>query len=103
MIMKVKVISAVVISVLAIVSLTAHILLTNIQYDNPIALFYRDGELVHIIPLSEDYNGIITVRDGKIAITESDCHNQICVNMGFVSGIIPIICVPNPIGWKSAL
>ena len=38
---------------------------------------------------------VITVSDGKISVTESDCPNQVCVSRGFANSGMPIICLPH--------
>ena len=37
----------------------------------------------------------ITVKDGKVAVTEADCPDRYCVNRGFCSGGTQIVCLPN--------
>ena len=82
----------------------AHLWINGIQYSNPIARVYHCGELLYEIPIgkfaeSEIFviDGVceIEVRDRQIGITKSDCPNKSCVNTGFVSGAVPVICVPN--------
>ena len=38
---------------------------------------------------------VITVRDGKIAVTEASCPDHYCRNRGFCSGGTDIVCLPN--------
>ena len=45
-------------------------------------------------PLDGGYN-TVTIRDGKIAVTAADCPDQYCVNRGFCSGGVPIVCLPH--------
>ena len=40
------------------------------------------------------YN-VITVRDGKIAVTEASCPDHYCMARGFCSGGAQIVCLPN--------
>ena len=43
-----------------------------------------------------DYTNTITVRDGKIAVTASDCPGHDCVSCGWVEhGGKSIVCLPN--------
>ena len=65
---------------------------------------YRDGELVKTVTLSQDqtfvvdgkYCNTITVRDGEIAVTASDCPGADCVHCGWISGTgRSIVCLPN--------
>lgn len=62
-----------------------------------------DGKELMQIPMNKDGiytpEGIkghmtITVKNGKIAVTKSDCTGQQCVNMGYIS-TGSIICAPN--------
>ena len=64
----------------------------------------RSGSSSTIIDLSEDqefllecengYN-VITVRGGKIAVTEADCPDQYCVRQGFCNSGVEIVCLPH--------
>ena len=40
------------------------------------------------------YN-VITVQNGKIAVTEADCPDHYCMARGFCSGGTEIVCLPN--------
>jgi hypothetical protein len=89
--------------VIAAVCLLAHIRINGIQYDNPIAQIFRNGELVSEHKLSApDHPTIIShddfeyeIKDGKIGMTRASCPDKLCVGMGFINGAIPIICLPN--------
>ena len=65
---------------------------------------YQNGELVKTLPLNQDtsfeitgkYTNVITVRDGGIAITASDCPGEDCVHSGAIrSSGRSIVCLPN--------
>ena len=65
---------------------------------------YCEDELVRVVSLDEDqmftltgdYSNTITVRDGKIAVTESDCPGGDCVSCGWSdSAGRSIVCLPN--------
>jgi hypothetical protein len=43
---------------------------------------------------NDGYN-TVTIRDGKIAVTEANCPDHYCIDRGFVSGGTPIVCLPN--------
>lgn len=66
------------------------------------ASIYQDEQLVRKIPLSVNqtfeihgvYTNTITVCDGKIAVTHSDCPSHDCVHQGWRSNGA-IICLPN--------
>ena len=38
---------------------------------------------------------VITVRDGKIAVTEADCPDHYCMARGFCDRGVQIVCLPN--------
>ena len=63
-----------------------------------------EGKTVRIVDLNMDQeftvtveNGTntITVKDGKIAVTEADCPDQYCVRQGFCNGGKQIVCLPH--------
>ena len=68
------------------------------------AQVYSDGKLLHTLDLRidrtltvENGNGvnIVTVRDGKIAVTEANCPDGYCMDRGFCGGGAQIVCLPN--------
>ena len=68
------------------------------------AEIYQNGNLIKTVALSRDgeftitgdYCNTVTVRDGKIAVTESDCPGKDCVHLGFSgSAGKSIVCLPN--------
>lgn len=69
-----------------------------------IAEIYQNGQLIRRVSLEEDqeftytgdYSNTITVRDGKIAITKSDCPGEDCVHSGWIDASgRSIVCLPN--------
>ena len=38
---------------------------------------------------------VVTVRSGKIAVTEADCPDQYCVRQGFCNSGVEIVCLPH--------
>ena len=38
---------------------------------------------------------VITVREGKIAVTEASCPDHYCMNRGFCASGTDIVCLPN--------
>ena len=65
---------------------------------------YRDGELTETLSLQEDrevtlegdYTNVITVRDGRVAITSSNCPGEDCVTSGWIGRAgRSIVCLPN--------
>lgn len=68
------------------------------------AEIYQDGKLLQTVSLSEDQEftvtgkctSTITVRDGKIAVTASDCSGNDCVSCGWLDHPgQSIVCLPN--------
>lgn len=68
------------------------------------AEIYQDGELLQRVSLlveqelvvTRKYTNIITVCDGKIAVTRSDCPGEDCVSCGWQGGAgRSIVCLPN--------
>ena len=63
-----------------------------------------DGKLLRIVDLAIDqeftveaesgYN-VVTVRDGKIAVTEASCPDHYCMARGFCNNGAQIVCLPN--------
>ena len=71
---------------------------------NTVARIYRNQELIREVRLDVDteflvegqYRNHITVRDGKIAVTESDCPGTDCVHSGWIQTAgRSIVCLPN--------
>lgn len=69
-----------------------------------VAQIYLDGKLIREIPLGRDGSfsvtgectNVITVADGRIAVTDSDCPGKDCVHRGWISGGgESIVCLPN--------
>lgn len=68
------------------------------------AEIYRDGQLLQRVSLDTDtsfevtgkFTNVITVADGSIAITASDCPGEDCVHSGGIhSSGRSIVCLPN--------
>ena len=68
------------------------------------AEIYQNGEKIKTVSLAEDqefsvtgkYENTITVRDGKIAVSASDCPGEDCVHSGWMDGTgYSIVCLPN--------
>ena len=63
-----------------------------------------DGKLIRIVDLhidqeftvetSDGYN-VVTVKDGKIAVTEASCPDHYCMARGFCNSGTQIVCLPN--------
>jgi len=63
------------------------------------------GKVLRVVDLKTDQeftvdtpgggHNIVTVKDGKIAVTEANCPDHYCMDRGFVAGGTPIVCLPN--------
>ena len=63
-----------------------------------------EGKVIRIADLAQEqeftvevdggYN-VITVKDGKIAVTAANCPDHYCMDRGFCSGGTQIVCLPN--------
>ena len=89
---------------LALCLLSGFFLLGRNQ-DARFARITSDGHVVRTVDLSLDqeftlpapgggYN-TVTVRDGKIAVTDASCPDHYCMHRGFCSGGAQIVCLPN--------
>ena len=62
------------------------------------------GKVIRIVDLhidqeftvetSDGYN-VVTVKDGKIAVTEASCPDHYCMARGFCNSGAQIVCLPN--------
>ena len=69
------------------------------------ARIYSQGTLLRTVDLLVDQeftvdtpgggHNVVTVRDGKIAVTEANCPDHYCMDRGFCSGGTQIVCLPN--------
>ena len=68
------------------------------------AEIYQDSKLIKTVSLTEDQeftvtgkcSNVIAVRDGKIAVIQSDCLGEDCVGCGWLGGTgRSIVCLPN--------
>ena len=68
------------------------------------AQVFSDGKLVATLSLAVDQEktieseygiNVVTVKDGKIAVTHADCPDGYCMKRGFCSGGAQIVCLPN--------
>lgn len=70
------------------------------------AEIYREGELVKTLTLDMDtqfeivgrYTNVISVQNGQIAITASDCPGEDCVHSGAIKTTgRSVVCLPNEV------
>ena len=68
------------------------------------AEIWSDGKLLYTVDLRVDQEktvttafgtNVITVREGKIAVTQADCPDHYCMQRGFCDGGAQIVCLPN--------
>lgn len=69
-----------------------------------VAVVFLAGEQVGKLPLSENaqitvkgtYTNVVSVQDGKVCVTYSDCPGEDCVHSAAISGAgRSIVCLPN--------
>ena len=87
-----------------VISIGASVLLFLPSESSSLAQISTDGVIDRVVSLRTDqqftvpcpggYN-TVTVRDGKIAVTEATCPDQYCIRQGFCSGGRAIVCLPN--------
>ena len=62
------------------------------------------GKVLYTLPLSENTEiriatelgeNVVTVKDGKVAVTEASCPDHYCMHRGWCSGGAQIVCLPN--------
>ena len=72
--------------------------------DAAYAEVWSEGKLLYTLSLSVDREvrvetergvNVITVKDGKIAVTGADCPDHYCMDRGFCAGGRQIACLPN--------
>lgn len=94
----------VLVSVVAVVSLGFSLWLFRPAEQAAAVKVISEGKLLYTLPLSADTQfpivsthgcNIITVKDGKVAVTEADCPDKHCVNRGFCDRGTQIVCLPN--------
>ena len=65
---------------------------------------YQDGELIKTLSINESqkfeisgkYKNTVTIQDGKVAITQSNCPGSDCVACGWIANSgRSIVCLPN--------
>ena len=63
-----------------------------------------EGTVLYTLPLAVDREVIVetangantvTIRNGKVAVTEADCPDGHCMARGFCEGGVQIVCLPN--------
>ena len=64
-----------------------------------------DGTVIAVVDLRQDQQlrvtapsggeNVVTVKEGKIAVTEASCPDHYCVRRGYCQGGREIVCLPN--------
>jgi hypothetical protein len=92
------------------VGLNMYYLSANGQGQN--AVITVDGKPIKTIRLQSGYSGefrvetdhgynIVEYKDGRVRIREADCHDQICVQTGWINAQPQqIVCLPNRVVVK---
>lgn len=47
------------------------------------------------VTTEEGKHNVITVKDGRIGVTEADCPDHYCMDRGMISSGTQIVCLPN--------
>ena len=47
------------------------------------------------VPSPNGGSNVITIRDGRIAVTEATCPDHYCMKRGFCDSGVDIVCLPN--------
>ena len=99
---------AILLSVLLAVSLGLSLWLLRPQ-QAAYAQVWSDGKLIHTLDLNVDRvvevkndsgSNRIEIRAGRIAVTDADCPDHYCMDRGFCSGGVQIVCLPNKLMIK---
>ena len=94
------------IGIVAVIAILVSIIFwTSIGSDEgSVVKIYQEGEMIREIPLMTDtefviegdYKNVVSIQNGKAAITESDCPGTDCVHSGWIHEAgRSIVCLPN--------
>lgn len=70
---------------------------------------WSEGKLIQTLSLDTDQTVIVekatgkntvTVKAGKVAVTQADCPDHYCMERGWCSGGTQIVCLPNRLVLK---
>lgn len=95
-------------AVLIVLSAAAYLFLGKRDSGAGAAEVYANGDVIAKIDLSEDgvypisgFDMELTVKDGKICVSHSDCPDKVCERTGYISSSYQsIVCLPNRIAVK---
>ena len=72
--------------------------------ENATVQIYQNGQLIQEVPLQENttitipgqYENVVQIQDGKVAITQANCPGEDCVHTGWIhTPGASIVCLPN--------
>lgn len=73
--------------------------------DAAFAEIISDGQVLHTVSLKTDRqihistadggSNTVTVRNGKIGVTDANCPDHYCMDRGMCSSGVQIVCLPN--------
>lgn len=90
--------------VVCLIALSAFLFLPRGETESGKVDVFKDGERIHVFSLTEDrtfsvegeYKNVISIKDGRVFVLESDCPGADCVHTGGISGAgRSIVCLPN--------
>ena len=93
-----------ILAVVLVVSLAASCLLLLPGKSATYAQITSEGAVLRTVDLrmnqefsvdSSRGHNVVTVRDGKIAVTEANCPDHYCMHRGFCNSGAAIVCLPN--------
>ena len=67
----------------------------RIKYGDSITTVSLNEDQQHTFPAENGGYNTVTVRDGKIAVTDADCPDHYCMERGFCDSGTPIVCLPH--------
>ena len=76
-------------------SLEASSELAQIKYGNETMTVNLKEKKKMVFESKDGSYNAVTVRDGKIAVTEANCPDQYCVKQGFCNSGEQIVCLPH--------
>jgi hypothetical protein len=90
-------------SVLLLLSFSGIIFVKEVFSKGRVVLIEVEGRPVYVLPVDKDRTvsvegplgkTVVEIRNHKVRVTESPCHNKLCIKQGWIeSG--SIICLPN--------
>lgn len=94
------------IGIVAVIAILVSVIFwTNVgSKEGGVVSIYKEGALIKEISLDSDaefviegdYENVVTIKDGKAAITKSDCPGADCVHSGWIHEAgRSIVCLPN--------